>query len=72
MNADDNGKAASNVVRHVHRDLTEYEKGQIKIVKDAGLEFIEVCDMIGKGREMSLAKTKIEEAVFWAVKSITA
>jgi len=37
-----------------------------------GLEFINAVDKIGLNRrELSLAKTKIEEAVMWAVKGIT-
>jgi len=36
-----------------------------------GLLFHEHLDAIGTGREISLAKTKMEEAVMWAVKAIT-
>ncbi len=41
-------------------------------IKDAGAAFLKLVDGIGPSREMSLAKTKIEEAVMWAVKHITA
>ncbi len=61
----------NNVVRHEYRTLTESEKADMMRVKDLGLEFINVCDQIGSSREMSLAKTNIEQAVMWAVKSIT-
>lgn len=30
-----------------------------------------LIDSIGQSRELSLAKTKIEEAVMWAVKHVT-
>ena len=40
--------------------------------KDKGIEFLELVNGIGKSREMSLAVTKIEEAVVWAVKHVTA
>ena len=61
----------TNVMRHTYRQLTAAELGQIKSIKDRGLDFIGLLDDIGGSREMSLAKTKIEEAVFWAVKHIT-
>jgi len=41
-------------------------------IKDKGLEFHELVSGIGNSREISIAKTKIEEAVMWAVKHITA
>ncbi len=43
----------------------------VKDLKDMGLDFVDFCDQIGQSRELSLAKTKIEEAVMWAVKHIT-
>lgn len=36
-----------------------------------GREFIEYMDELGQSRELSLAKTKMEEAVMWAVKHVT-
>ena len=41
-------------------------------IKDMTVAFIEYCDDIGASREMSLAKTKMEEACMWSVKHITA
>ena len=41
-------------------------------IKDKGLEFHSLVSGSGKSREISLALTKIEEAVMWAVKHITA
>lgn len=64
-------RTANNVMRHEYRVLTEAEKQQMKAVKDHGLELIELIDKIGASRELSLAKTKLEEAVMWAVKHIT-
>lgn len=64
-------RTMNNVVRHEYRILSEEERMQMKEVKDIGADFIRLCDSIGKTRELSLAKTKMEEAVFWAVKSIT-
>lgn len=65
-------RTENNVMRHNYRALTAEEKMQMQGLKDQGLAFIEACDGIGTSRELSLAKTKMEEAVMWAVKHITA
>jgi hypothetical protein len=65
-------RTVNNVVRHEYRVLTDLEKAYMKEIKDMGRDFIGHCDTIGTSREMSLAKTKMEEAVMWAVKHITA
>lgn len=67
--ADD--RTRNNVVRHEYRTLTDAEKEQMKAVKDAGRDFIVTVGNMGSSREISLAITKIEEAVFWAVKHVT-
>ncbi len=41
-------------------------------VKDLGAELLALCDRIGASRELSIAKTNVEQAVMWAVKHITA
>ncbi len=64
-------RVVNNVMRHEYRVLSEVEKTQMKHVKDLGLTFVEFLDSLGASRELSLAKTKIEEAVMWATKSIT-
>lgn len=65
-------RVVNNVMRHEYRELTDKEKGQMKSAKDFGLVFIQLCDEIGESRELSIAKTKMEEAVMWLVKAITA
>lgn len=67
-----NERTKNNTVRHQYRTLTEDEKAQMLKIKDLGLEFLEEISALGNSRELSLAKTKIEEAVMWAVKHITA
>ncbi len=62
---------SNNVMRHEYKVLTEVEKTQIELIKDNGLHFYSLCETIGNSRELSLAKTKVEEAVMWAVKHIT-
>lgn len=64
-------RVVNNVMRHEYRLLSEDDKRQMKAVKDHGLAFLELLDDVGPSREVSLAKTKIEEAVMWAVKHIT-
>lgn len=64
-------RVANNVMRHEYRRLDDREKVQMKAIKDAGLEFFNMIDGLGVSREVSLAKTKVEEAVMWATKHIT-
>jgi hypothetical protein len=58
-------------MRHQYRVLGDAEKANMLSVKDAGLRFYNLVGGLGNSRELSLAKTKIEEAVMWAVKHIT-
>ena len=65
-------RIVNNVMRHEYRVLTDTEKDQMQKIKDKGLEFWQMVQGLGQPcREISLAQTKIEEAVMWAVKSIT-
>lgn len=66
-------RTVNNVMRHQYRVLSEAEKQTMQRIKDIGLQLLTDIDTyIPKGREASLAKTKIEEAVFWAIKGLTA
>lgn len=64
-------RTVNNVMRHAYRVLSDAEKADMQRIKDMGLEFFNYIDGIGSSREISLAKTKVEEAVMWAVKHIT-
>lgn len=64
-------RTVNNVMRHEYRILSASEKDQMQAIKDRGLEYHAMLDRIGSSRELSLAKTKIEESVMWAVKHIT-
>ena len=64
-------RTVNNVVRHEYRVLSDLEKAYMKEIKDIGLDFISHCKTIGDSREMSIAITRAEEAVMWAVKHIT-
>jgi hypothetical protein len=65
-------RTVNNTMRHQYRVLSDAEKANMQTIKDMGLAFHEFIAGIGQSREISLAKTKIEEAVMWAVKHITA
>lgn len=65
-------RTVNNVMRHNYRVLSETEKVQMQRIKDDGLALYAYLESLGASRELSLAKTKIEEAVMWAVKHITA
>lgn len=65
-------RTADNVMRHEYRKLSESEKAAMKAVKDKGDELLVLIQGLGQSRELSIARTKTEEAVMWAVKHITA
>lgn len=64
-------RTVNNVMRHQYRVLTDAEKAQMQAIKDKGLELHDLIESIGTSRELSVAKTKTEEAVMWAVKHLT-
>lgn len=61
-----------NVFRPVYRTLTEEEKKKIDLLKDHAGYLYDLIDSVPDGREKSIAKTKLEESVMWAVKGLTA
>lgn len=73
-------RTVNNAMRHTYRTLTDAEKGQVQRIKDQGAALIAELHAVGGtdpngdrfgSRELALAGTKIEEAVFWAVKHVT-
>lgn len=71
-------RTGNNAVRHEYRVLTDVEKEYMLAIKDKGAAFIQLLDHacqtpqgVQGSREISIAKTKIEEAVMWAVKHVT-
>lgn len=52
--------------------LSEETTAQIMSIKQEGQAFIEALMAMPQSAEMTLAKRKIEEAVMWAVKGVTA
>lgn len=68
---DDRRAQENDVLRHEYRVLSDEDKALVKAIKDAGAHFLAVVASAGSSREISLSRTKIEEAVFWAVKHVT-
>jgi hypothetical protein len=66
----DDARVANSPVRHSYRALSDTEKARMSAIKDMGDAFLtEISN--DQGREFSIARTRIEEAVMWAVKGIT-
>lgn len=59
------------VFRPQYRQLTAHEARLVNEIKDKAGELLSLMDAAPVGREYSIAKTKLEEAVMWAVKGIT-
>lgn len=64
-------RTINNVMRHEYRVLTDAEKAAMQKIKDDALALHEFFSSLGVSRELSVAKTKIEEAVMWSVKHLT-
>lgn len=75
VNSAGDARTVNNVMRHEYRVLDETEKENMQAIKDIGAAFYALLDEIAaassNSREISLAKTKVEEAVMWGVKHIT-
>lgn len=69
---DDRTANNTTAMRHNYRVLNDAEKAAMVAIKDKGQELLDLISAQGGGRELSIAKTKTEEAVMWAVKAITA
>lgn len=65
-------RTVNNTMRHQYRVLSDAEKESMQKIKDDGLYLHNLISSLGNSRELSIAKTKLEEAVMWAVKHITA
>lgn len=75
-------RTVNNLMRHQYRVLSDGEKAQMQAIKDRGVAFVNDLHIIGgtvdnavgfqATRELRIAQERIEEAVMWAVKHITA
>ncbi|MDZ4095467.1 MAG: hypothetical protein U1D35_11250 [Paracoccaceae bacterium] len=68
----DDARASNSGVRHTYRVLNDAEKAQMQEIKDFGRDFLVILNDLGSSREISIARTRIEEAVMWAVRHVTA
>ena len=76
VNAAGDDRVINNSLRHQYRVLSEAEKALMVHIKDQGQILLDLLGEINlhaanSGREISIAKTKLEEAVMWAVKGLT-
>ncbi len=55
-----------------HHSLTDNQVERIRAIKDAEAGFLEVLDLQPQGREVSIARTKVQEAAMWAVRAVSA
>lgn len=65
-------RTVNNVMRHEYRVLSDAEKAVMQKIKDDGRALHEFISGLGSSRELSVAKTKLEECVMWTVKHLTA
>ena len=65
-------RTVNNVMRHQYRVLSDDQKEAMVDIKDKALELHDLIESLGSSRELSISKTKIEEATMWAVKHLTA
>lgn len=57
--------------RNQYRELSDTEKSLVESIKNQATALYLMINSMPAGREQSLAKTKLEESVMWAVKGIT-
>ena len=61
----------SDVFRKAYRQLSTEELAILGRIKATAEALYDQFELISAGRETSLAKTKLEESVMWAVKAVT-
>lgn len=64
-------RAFSHVFSRRYRPLDKHELAHHDAIKDAAAHLYGLIEDVGQMRETSIAKTKLEEAVMWAVKGLT-
>jgi len=60
-----------NIFRPSYRELSPEEQGLCASIKDKAIELYGEIEKTKDSREKSLSKTKLEEAVMWAIKGLT-
>jgi hypothetical protein len=70
-NVNSTNDGSADVMRMQYRPLTTDKQAQMVAVKGNAASLYGFLGTLGNSRELSLAKTKLEEAVMWATKHIT-
>lgn len=65
------GHPVGDAVRAEYRELEAEQSFQIASIKEIGQELIDLLNTLPESRELALAKTRVEEAVMWAVKGVS-
>lgn len=71
IDSTDDACVGNSPMRHQYRVLSDEEKAQMAALKTKGEELLALIEECGSSRELSIARTKTEEAVMWAVKHVT-
>jgi DNA-binding MarR family transcriptional regulator len=58
--------------RRTYVTLTPHNKATVERIKDDAARLAENLELLDSSRDLALALTKLEEAVFWATKHYTA
>ncbi len=66
----DDLRVENSPMRYTYRVLSDREKALIDTIKDAGQDFLNALPG-DQSREIACARTRLEEAVMWAVKHVT-
>ena len=61
---------AADVLGISYRPMSSPEVNRIHAFKEMGMEMLDLMRETGSSRELELAQTRLEEAVFWAVKHV--
>ncbi len=63
-------QSSADVLGITYRQLSDTELNRIYAFKEMGTEMLGLMRESGSSRELELAQTRLEEAVFWAVKHV--
>lgn len=71
VNSCGDDRTVNNTLRQKYRVLSEEEKMLCDLIRASGDVLLGAIEAAPQGREASLARTKVEEAVMWAIKGVT-
>lgn len=63
-------KPSADILGLGYRTMSGPELDRIQMLKEMGAEMLDVIRSSGSSRELELAQTRLEEAIFWAVKHV--